>query len=275
MTTKQQAAVIQMSSGPDRDANLASAASLLQSAAASGATLAVLPENFALMGVRDTDKLAIAEVDGAGPIQDFLTRTARELGLWIVGGTIPLTSSDPGHVFAACCVYDARGERVARYDKMHLFDVDLPDGRGERYRESATIAAGTPKPVVVDTPLGRLGLSVCYDLRFAELYRALVAEGAELLCVPSAFTEATGRAHWEVLLRARAIENLCYVLAAGQCGSHAGSRHTWGHSCIIDPWGGVLADCGDRPGAALATIDAERRARLRHEFPVLGHRRLS
>lgn len=271
----QQAAVIQMNSGPDRDANLASAASLLQSAAASGARLAVLPENFALMGARDTDKLAIAEAEGSGPIQDFLSRTARELGLWIVGGTIPLASPDPGHVYAACCVYDADGARVARYDKIHLFDVDVPGGGGERYRESATIAAGAVTPVVVDTPVGRMGLSVCYDLRFAELYRALAAAGAELLCVPSAFTEATGRAHWEVLLRARAIENLSYVLASGQCGGHAGNRHTWGHSCIVDPWGSVLADCGDRPGAALAPIDPERCARLRHEFPVLGHRRLS
>lgn len=274
--TMPHAAVIQMNSGPDRDVNLAVAGKLLAQAAAQGAVLVALPENFALMGRRERDKLAIAEADGSGPIQDFLAQRARELGLWIVGGTLPIAvADDPDHVYAACCVYDSSGARVARYDKIHLFDVDVPNARGERYRESASIAAGAPQPVVVDTPLGRLGLSVCYDVRFAELYRALVAQGAELLCVPAAFTEPTGRAHWEVMLRARAIENLCHVLAPGQCGVHPGERRTYGHSCIVEPWGSVLADGGTEPGVAVAPIDAERRATLRREFPVLGHRRLS
>ncbi len=270
------AAVIQMSSVPDRDANLVAAAALLREAAEAGARLAVLPENFACMGASETDKLAIAEVDGRGPIQDFLAQSAQALGLWIVGGTIPIAvPGEPGRVHAACGVWNAAGARVARYDKMHLFDVELPDGRGERYRESATIAPGAPAPVVVATPLGRLGLSVCYDLRFPELYRALAAQGAEILCVPSAFTERTGAAHWELLLRARAVENLCHVLASNQCGTHAGGRRTWGHSCIVDPWGGVLARCEAEPGCVVAALDAERRAAQRRSFPVLDHRRLS
>ena len=270
------AAVIQMTSGPDRDANLAAAAALLGEAATAGAALAVLPENFALMGANETDKFAIAEDDGAGPIQDFLAQTARTLGLWIVGGTIPLkVPGDDSRVYAACGVWNAQGRRVARYDKIHLFDVELPDGRGERYRESATIAPGALEAVVVDTPVGRLGLSVCYDLRFPELYRKLAAQGAEIFCVPSAFTERTGAAHWDLLLRARAVENLCHVLASNQCGSHPGGRRTWGHSCIVEPWGQVIAGCTDAPGVAIAAIDASLRDQQRASFPVLGHRRLS
>ncbi|MEQ1439457.1 carbon-nitrogen hydrolase family protein [Fontimonas sp. SYSU GA230001] len=270
------AAVVQMTSGADRDANLDAAGRLLRAAADAGARLAVLPENFAFMGAHETDKLAFAEADGAGPIQDFLAQSARALGLWIVGGTIPLAvPGDAARVFAACGVWNDRGERVARYDKIHLFDVELPDGRGERYRESASIARGAPQPVVVDTPLGRLGLSVCYDLRFPELYRRLTAAGADVLCVPSAFTERTGAAHWDLLLRARAVENLCHVLASDQCGTHPGGRRTFGHSCIVEPWGEVSAACGAEPGIAVAELDAERRAALRRGFPVLDHRRLS
>ncbi len=270
------AAVIQMNAVPEREVNLAAAAALLAEAARAGAQLAVLPENFACMGRRETDKLALAEADGSGPIQDFLAAQACKLSLWIVGGTIPLTvADDPGRVHAACCVWNAHGERVARYDKIHLFDIEVPDGSGERYRESATIAPGAPAPVVVDTPLGRLGLSVCYDLRFPELYRRLLAEGAELLCVPSAFTARTGEAHWSFLLRARAVENLCHVLASNQCGTHAGERRTWGHSSIIDPWGRVLADAGDAPGMVVCDIDVPARDALRRSFPALDHRRLS
>ncbi|SFF63798.1 nitrilase [Fontimonas thermophila] len=279
------AAVIQMTSGAERDANLEAAARLLRAAAEAGACLAVLPENFALMGARETDKLAIAEAEGDGPIQDFLAQSARALGLWIVGGTIPLrVPGDPGHVYASCGVWNARGERIARYDKIHLFDVELPGATAEAgdgdtpapesYRESATIAPGAPNPVVVDTPIGRLGLSVCYDLRFPELYRRLVAQGAEVLCVPSAFTARTGQAHWEVLLRARAVENLCHVLASNQCGTHAGGRRTWGHSCIVEPWGHVIASCADTPGLAVAVLDAQARRQYRRSFPVLDHRRL-
>jgi deaminated glutathione amidase len=270
------AAVIQMNAVPERDANLAAAAALLREAARAGAQLAVLPENFACMGARETDKLALAEADGRGPIQDFLAEQARTLSLWIVGGTIPLAvPGDSGRVYATCGVWNADGDRVARYDKIHLFDIEVPDGSGERYRESATIAPGAPLPVVVDTPLGRLGLSVCYDLRFPELYRALVAQGAQILCAPSAFTARTGAAHWELLLRARAVENLCHVLASNQCGSHAGGRRTWGHSCIVDPWGRLLGDAGDAPGIVVAALDAEARAAQRRSFPALDHRRLS
>jgi deaminated glutathione amidase len=270
------AAVIQMSAGPERDANLAAAAALLREAAQAGAQLAVLPENFACMGLHETDKLALAEVDGSGPIQDFVAAQARALSLWIVGGTIPLAvPGDAGRVYAACAVWNAHGERVARYDKIHLFDIEVPDGSGERYRESATIAPGALAPVVVDTPLGRLGLSVCYDLRFPELYRRLLAQGAELLCAPSAFTARTGAAHWDLLLRARAVENLCHVLASNQCGTHAGGRRTWGHSCIVDPWGRVLGDAGDAPGIVVSDIDADARTAQRRSFPAVDHRRLS
>lgn len=269
------AAVIQMNSGADRDANLAAAAALLERAATGGARLAVLPENFALMGQHETDKLQLAEDDGAGVIQDFLAETARRLDLWIVGGTIPIRAGgDATRVRAACGVWDASGRRVARYDKIHLFDVDVPDARGERYRESATIEPGEPRAVVVDTPCGRVGLSVCYDLRFPELYRALAAAGAQILCVPSAFTERTGRAHWDTLLRARAVENLCHVLAANQCGAHPGNRRTWGHSCIVEPWGRIVAACEDVPEVAVAVLETDAREALRRGFPVLAHRRL-
>lgn len=270
------AAVIQVNSGADRDANLAAAAGGLRAAADAGASLAVLPENFACMGERESDKLALAEGDGSGPIQDFLAAQARALSLWIVGGTIPLAvPGDSGRVHATCGVWNPQGVRVARYDKIHLFDIEVPDGSGERYRESATIAPGAPEPVVVDTPLGRLGLSVCYDLRFPELYRRLLAAGAEVLCVPSAFTARTGEAHWEMLLRARAVENLCHVLASNQCGTHAAGRRTWGHSCIIDPWGRVLEDAGDAPGVVVAELDAQARQAQRRSFPALDHRRLT
>jgi nitrilase len=266
-----------MNSGDELAANLAAAGRLLEQAAGQGAALAALPENFAYMGRRDTDKLALAEPEGRGPIQDFLAATAQRLGLWIVAGTVPLAvPGDAGRVAPACLVYDASGRRAARYDKIHLFDVDVPRAdRVERYRESATIAAGPADGlVVVDTPAGRLGLSVCYDVRFPELSRALVARGAELLCIPAAFTARTGEAHWELLLRARAVENLCHVIAPGECGAHPGGRGTWGHSMVVDPWGTVLAECAEGEGLALAAVDRARRDELRASFPVLQHRRL-
>ena len=267
------AAAIQLSSVADRDANLATAGRLLRQAAQAGAVLASLPENFAFMGAKERDKLAIAEPDGQGPIQDFLAATARELKLWIVAGTVPLAvSGDPARVWAACLVYDDQGRRVARYDKIHLFDVEVPGG--EQYRESHTIARGAPQPVVLDTPAGRLGLSVCYDLRFPELYRALAAQGAELLCVPAAFTARTGQAHWETLLRARAIENQCYLIAPGQYGTHAGGRATWGHSLVINPWGEILAQQADGDGVVLAPVSKERLQQVRTSFPALTHRRM-
>jgi nitrilase len=261
-----------MNSGADVAANLAAAGELLAQAAGQGAVLAVLPENFAFIGARDTDKLSYAEDEGSGPIQDFVRETARRLGLWIVAGTLPLkVPAQPDKVFAANLVVSAAGEIVARYDKIHLFDVNVGT---ERYRESATIAPGALRPMVLDTPAGRLGLSVCYDLRFPELYRALAADGAQILSVPSAFTQRTGEAHWETLLRARAIENLCYVIAPNQSEQHPGGRRTYGHSLIAGPWGDVLARLPSGPGVITAHLSPARLSELRQTFPVLAHQRL-
>ncbi|HEY6483199.1 MAG TPA: carbon-nitrogen hydrolase family protein [Steroidobacteraceae bacterium] len=266
-------AAIQMTSGADVAGNLAQALPLLQEAAQRGAKLCVLPENFAFLGLRDVDKRTVAERDGEGPVQDFLAHTAAELGVWIVGGTVPLRAGGDGRVAAASLVYDAGGRRVARYDKIHLFDVDIP-GRSERYRESAHVAPGAGV-TVVDTPVGRLGLSVCYDVRFPELYRRLSAAGAQILSVPSAFTVPTGRAHWETLLRARAIENLCYVVAPAQSGFHPNGRETYGDSLIVDCWGEVLQRLPRGRGCIVAGIDLGRLADVRMNFPALSHRVLA
>lgn len=267
-------AAIQMNSSPEPAENLAVAEGLLREAAAAGAVLAALPENFACMGARETDKLAFAEPHGEGPIQAWLARIARELELWIVAGTVPIAvPDDPTRVYAASLVYSAAGDCVARYDKIHLFDVELPNG--EKYLESRTIArAAEPAFVVVDTPAGRVGLSVCYDLRFPELYRRLAEAGAEILCVPAAFTARTGEAHWETLLRGRAIENQVYVLAPGMTGRHAGGRETWGHSMVVGPWGEVLACHEQGVGVAIAEIDRDSLHGLRASFPSLASRRL-
>ena len=268
-------AAIQLSTTDDVSANLARTGHLLRDAAGVGATMAILPENFAFMGARAADKLRVAESDGQGPIQDFLAEAARRLGLWIIGGTLPLRCpDDAARVAPACLVYDTQGRRVARYDKIHLFDVDVPGLKGGRFRESATVAAGPPTATCVDTPLGRVGLTVCYDLRFPELYRRLVTAGAEILSVPSAFTKYTGRAHWDLLVRARAVENQCWVVAPAQCGIHPDGRPTWGHSLIVDPWGEVLAACQDEEGVATAQLSRLRLQSLRKGFPVLSHRRL-
>src|SRR5215470_14566108 len=263
-------AALQMTSGPEVEANLATAAGLLEEAAADGARLAVLPENFSFLGLKDADKRAVAEADGAGPVQEFLAASARRLKLWIVGGTMPLRSGADGRVAAASLVYDADGARVARYDKIHLFDVDIP-GRAETYRESANVTPGS-RAALIDTPAGRLGPSVCYDVRFPELYRYLSAGGAQLLAVPSAFTSPTGRAHWETLLRARAIENLCYVVAPAQSGFHASGRETYGDSMIVDYWGRVLQRVPRGRGCAVADIDLAAQASVRESFPALAHR---
>ena len=263
-------AALQMTSGPDVSANLEQARGLLEEAAALGASLAALPENFSFMGLKDADKRAVAEGDGAGPAQDFLGATARRLRLWIVGGTVPLRAGADGRVAAASLVYDSDGRRVARYDKIHLFDVDIP-GRAESYRESAHVAPGAG-PALIDTPAGRLGLSVCYDVRFPELYRYLSAAGAQLLVIPSAFTSPTGQAHWEPLLRARAIENLCYVLAPAQSGFHPSGRETYGDSMIVDYWGRVLQRVPRGRGCAIAEVDLARQAGVRESFPALLHR---
>ncbi|HYL03704.1 MAG TPA: carbon-nitrogen hydrolase family protein [Steroidobacteraceae bacterium] len=263
-------AAIQMTSGPDVAANLEQAAALLGEAARRGARLAALPENFSFMGLRDADKRAVAEAEGSGPVQQFLADHARRLRLWIVGGTIPLKSGADGRVAAASLVYDSDGTRAARYDKIHLFDVDIP-GRAESYRESAHVAPGA-EAQVLDTPVGRLGLSVCYDVRFPELYRRLSARGAQLLAVPSAFTAPTGRAHWETLLRARAIENLCYVIAPAQSGFHPSGRETYGDTMIVDYWGRILQRVPRGRGCALAEVDLARQAAVRASFPALKHR---
>lgn len=254
--------------------NLATARQLLQQAAENGAQLAVLPENFAIMGAADNDKLEVAEDDGRGPIQDFIAAAARQLGLWVVAGTLPLAGPDTQHVRPASPVYDAAGSRVTCYDKMHLFDVGVP-GSTEAYHESATFAAGRRSPVTVDTPWGRLGLSVCYDLRFPELYRALSEAGADLVAAPSAFTRATGGAHWHLLTRTRALENQLTLIAPDQAGTHANGRRTYGHSLIADAWGRVLAEAsGDTGEVVLADFDSEQQQALRRDFPALSHRRL-
>jgi deaminated glutathione amidase len=264
------AAAVQMTSGPEVAQNLEQARVLIEGAAAQGARLVALPENFSFMGLKDADKRAVAEVEGGGRVQDFLAATAARLKVWLVGGTVPLRAGADGRVAAASLVYDADGRCVARYDKIHLFDVDIP-GRAESYRESAHVAPGA-RPVVIDTPVGRLGLSVCYDVRFPELYRHLSAAGAQLLVVPSAFTSPTGRAHWETLLRARAIENLCYVIAPAQSGFHPSGRETYGDSMIVDFWGRILQRVPRGTGCAVAELDLARQAGVRETFPALAHR---
>ncbi len=263
-------AALQMTSGPDVPANLATARTLLAAAADAGARLAVLPENFAFVGLADVDKRKVGEVEGSGPIQDFLAGAARSLRLWVVGGTIPLKVPGEGRVAAASLVLDDGGRVAARYDKIHLFDVDIP-GRKEHYRESADIVPGHA-PIVVETPVGKLGLAVCYDMRFPELFRRLSAAGAQLLSVPSAFTAPTGRAHWETLLRARAIENLCYVVASAQSGIHPNGRETYGDTLIVDYWGRVLRRKPRGRGIVVCDIDLDRQAEARAVFPALRHR---
>ena len=267
-------AAIQMNSGPDVSANLELADRLLAGAAADGCQMAVLPENFALMPLRGRDKAQHAEQAGAGPIQAFLADAASRHGIWIVAGSMPLVSPgiDEERVYGACPVYDNTGTEQAMYRKIHLFDVDLVE-KGESYRESNSMYPGDDV-VAVDTPAGRLGLTICYDLRFPELFRRLVDDGATLFTVPAAFTATTGEAHWHTLLRARAIENLAYVIASGQYGRHPDNRSTYGHSLICDPWGRVLAEQAEGNCFVAADIDPDLPAKLRGEFPALSNRRL-
>ncbi|NBA97098.1 carbon-nitrogen hydrolase family protein [Pseudomonas sp. R5(2019)] len=266
-------AVIQMVSQSDVLANLAQARALLEQAAQGGARLAVLPENFAAMGRRDAAAIGQAEVLGQGPILPWLKQAARDLRLWIVAGTLPLPPHDRPQAKSHACslLVDEHGEPVARYDKLHLFDVDVADSRG-RYRESDDYAHGQ-NVVVADTPVGRVGLSVCYDLRFPELYSALREAGAEIITAPSAFTAVTGAAHWDVLIRARAIETQCYVLAAAQGGIHPGPRETYGHAAIVDPWGRILAEQDQGEAVLLAERDSSEQASIRARMPVSSHRR--
>ncbi len=273
-------AALQMVSGTGRDANLARARGLLEAAARQGAELAVLPEYFCLLGQDDQAKLQIREQPGQGPIQEFLARTARELELWIVGGTLPLAAAvdatdeaGAARAYNSTLVYAPQGECVARYDKIHLFRFD--NGR-ERYDEARTLRPGT-QPVTFELPSRdghrwRLGLSVCYDLRFPELYRHYAQAGVELLLVPSAFTYTTGQAHWELLLRSRAIENLAYVAAAAQGGTHANGRRTWGHTMLVDPWGRVLGVQPEQEAVVLAEFDAGQLQQCRQQLPALEHR---
>jgi deaminated glutathione amidase len=250
--TRARLAAIQMVSGPEVAANLAAAGRLVAEAAAAGAKLAALPENFYLIGRHESDKVALREPDGAGPIQEFLSSTAKKNRLWIVGGTAPIATEDDQRIRGACLVYDDSGKRVDRYDKMHLFHFEHGT---ERYDEGRTLQAGE-RPVSLASPFGRLALSVCYDVRFPEVYRGLGE--FDVMFVPSAFTVPTGAAHWETLLRARAIENKAYLVAPAQGGTHPGGRRTWGHSMIVDPWGEILALREEGEGVVLAEIDSQR-----------------
>lgn len=259
-------AAIQMASGPTVAANLSEAEVLIKLAAKQGAKLVALPEYFAILGLKDTDKVAVREQPGHGPIQDFLSRMAKKHKLWIVGGTVPLWTEDPHKVKNSTLVYNDRGEVAARYDKIHLFGFEMGS---EKYREEATIEAGK-EVVVFDSPFGRIGLAICYDLRFPELFRQM--QPVDLIIVPAAFTETTGRAHWETLVRARAIENLCYVLASAQGGYHRNGRETHGDSMIVDPWGIVLDRLPRGSGIVIADIDHDYKTRLRQGLPALSHR---
>lgn len=266
-------AAIQMASGPNVDSNLIEAARLIKLAAESDAKLVVLPENFALMGMSEKDKVKIREQEGDGQIQKFLAEQAKRNHVWLVGGTVPMACDDANKIFAACLVYNDQGEQVARYDKIHLFDVELEES-GETYNESETIDNGNDI-VVIDTPVGKLGLAICYDLRFPELFRAMVNKGAEIFSLPSAFTAITGKAHWDILVRARAVENLSYVIAAAQGGYHANGRHTYGHSMIVDPWGNVLNQLNTGSGVVIADVKLEQVTKTRQTFPALSHRRVA
>lgn len=261
-------AAIQMASGPSVTANLEEAARLIEEAVAQEAKLVVLPEYFCIMGMKDTDKLAVREQPEAGQIQDFLSQTAKRLGIWLVGGSVPLASPDPDKVYNSCLVYDDQGKQVARYDKIHLFGLQMGN---ERYAEERTIKAGS-QVVTVDSPFGRIGLSICYDLRFPELFRMM--NGVDIILAPAAFTAITGKAHWEVLVRARAVENMAYVIAPGQGGYHVNGRETNGDSMIVDPWGVVIERLPRGAGAVVATIDPGYQSSLRTNLPALNHRTL-
>jgi len=263
-------AVIQMTSSAEVQQNLQTAAKLINEAVKQKAQLIVLPENFGFMGFDDAARMAIAEEYGTGVLQEFLETQARQHDVWIIGGTIPIKTLSPDRVRSASLLFDNQGQCVSRYDKIHLFDVYVAD-INKNYVESASTEPGE-RVVISKTPFGKLGLSICYDIRFPELYRQQIQEGAELLAIPAAFTQVTGEVHWEILCRARAIENLAYVFASGQSGTHENGRQTYGHSLIIDPWGKVLAKIETGEGVIVADIDLQAQQEIRKKFPSLSHR---
>ncbi len=264
-------AAIQMASGPNMSANLNEAGRWISYAVDAGAELVVLPENFAFMGMSETDVFKIKEQQGEGPIQDFIKKMCVKHQVWIVAGTIPIVSDDKQRIRAACLLMNPEGEIVTRYDKIHLFDVTLDDG--ENYFESEVIDAGN-EIIVQDTPFGRMGFAVCYDLRFPEMFRRMVDKGVDLIVLPAAFTAITGKAHWESLVRARAIENLSYIVASAQGGYHANGRETHGESMIVDPWGEVKDRLARGSGFVIADLDQDKINLMRKQFPVLKHRKL-
>lgn len=260
-------AVADMASTASVEDNLSVVQTLMEEAASQEIQLVVFPENFAFMGVQDADKSSIAEVYNKGPIQEYMQKLAKHYGIWIIAGTLPLKTTGT-RTRSASLVYDDQGICVARYDKIHMFDVQV--GAGETYRESLTIEPGN-EVIIADTPVGKIGLSVCYDLRFPELYRKMAERGAQIFSIPSAFTAVTGRAHWEILLRARAIENLCYVLAPNQGGTHANGRKTWGHGMIIQPWGEIETEITESPALGVGKIALDELLEIRNKFPCLQH----
>ncbi len=273
MTKKHKVAAIQMASGPNVSANLLEVEKLVGEAVDAGAKLVVLPENFAFMGEKDEDNLKIKEDMGDGPLQTFLSQLAQRHEIWIAGGTIPLTTDNPDKIRSACLLFNDKGKQVARYDKIHLFDVHLLE-TDEKYSESNTIEPGTDT-VVVDSPFGRLGFAICYDLRFPEQFRNLVDEGMEIAIIPAAFTAQTGKAHWQPLIQTRAIENLSYVITAAQGGYHVSGRETYGHSMIVDPWGTILDQIERGNGFALSEISLNHLNNTRRAFPSLEHRQIT
>ena len=261
-------AAVQMTAGPEVSTNLKEAARLIDIAVMKGAKLVVLPEYFCIMGMKDSDKVVVREVEGSGPIQEFLGKTSKSYGIWIIGGSVPLVSARPDKVRNSCLVYNDSGKQVARYDKIHLFNFEHGE---EYYAEEKTIEAGN-KVVTLESPFGRIGLSICYDLRFPELYRSMGQ--VNIILAPSAFTATTGKAHWETLIRARAIENLAYVIAPAQSGRHINGHKTYGDSMIVDPWGVILDRLPKGPGVVLANINQSHQNNLRNSLPALKHRTL-
>ena len=272
MTDKVKVAALQMVSTADVEENLTSAGELIRRAADQQAQLAILPEFFPIIGKDEQAKIRHQEPYGGGPLQEFLAANARRYAIWVMGGSIPITTGDTGRVYNTCLLFNPDGVCTARYDKMHLFDVRVGGGN-ESYNESKTMLAGE-RVVVAETPFGNIGMSICYDLRFPELYRQMLAREVVILTVPSAFTETTGRKHWELLLKARAVENLCFVIAPNQGGQHSDTRRTWGHSMIIDPWGEILGLLEFGTGLVCAELDLSRQRELRDSFPALQHTRL-